>query len=419
MRLLKWLMALANLVFQSMMLALGHIWGNKMRSLLTMLGIIIGVASVTSVIAALTGLKTKVLTEFEGVGTNKIFINPDRPETGPMRNASWWTLQFRPEMFDDLLSHCTSVSGFTRMNGQNDKVRHGGRNLDRVGVLGIEPAWHTIENRSVLQGRPFTALDTQEARYVCLINKVARDKLRLDRDCVGQSIFIGEYRYVVVGVVEPQIGGNLFGDSESSAEVFVPFTTARKINRRSMWVVAASKSPKVSEEARAELIYFMRGKRQIKPGNSDTFRVEAVQEFVDKFNQIALMITLVAAGVVGISLIVGGVGIMNIMLVSVSERTREIGLRKAVGARPSAILLQFLVEAVTLCFFGGLIGVLAGHGLAKLVAVIPGAQLEKASVPFWAIALSFGFSTAVGLLFGMFPAIKAARLDPIESLRHE
>jgi putative ABC transport system permease protein len=129
--------------------------------------------------------------------------------------------------------------------------------------------------------------------------------------------------------------------------------------------------------------------------------------------------TLVAGGIVGISLLVGGVGIMNIMLVSVSERTREIGLRKAVGARPSAILFQFLIEAVILCLMGGLIGILIGQGLTSLMAAIPEAKLDKASIPLWAIAIAFGFSAAVGLIFGMFPAIKAARLDPIEALRHE
>jgi putative ABC transport system permease protein len=144
-----------------------------------------------------------------------------------------------------------------------------------------------------------------------------------------------------------------------------------------------------------------------------------IEQFLQEFNRIAAMATMVAAGVVSISLLVGGVGIMNIMLVSVSERTREIGLRKAVGARPAAILLQFLVEAVMICMFGGLLGVLAGQGLTKLLAMIPGAGLERAYIPLWAIALSFGFSASVGLIFGMFPAIKAARLDPIEALRHE
>jgi putative ABC transport system permease protein len=175
----------------------------------------------------------------------------------------------------------------------------------------------------------------------------------------------------------------------------------------------------VSEEARAELTFFLRKTRHIKPEEPNNFRLEVVEQYIQQFNRVAIAITMVAAGVVGISLLVGGVGIMNIMLVSVSERTREIGLRKAVGARPAAILLQFLVEAVMICLFGGLIGVLFGHLLTRAMAQIPNAQLDKAYVPAWAVAISFGFAASVGLIFGMFPAIKASRLDPIEALRHE
>src|SRR5690606_32094708 len=149
------------------------------------------------------------------------------------------------------------------------------------------------------------------------------------------------------------------------------------------------------------------------------FRVEIIERFLQQFNQIAGVVTMVAAAVVGISLVVGGVGIMNIMLVSVSERTREIGLRKAVGARPAVVLVQFLIEAVVLCLVGGFIGLIFGEIMTLGLRRIPGAGLESAAIPPWAIILSFGFSAAVGVVFGMFPAIKASRLDPIVALRHE
>jgi len=186
-----------------------------------------------------------------------------------------------------------------------------------------------------------------------------------------------------------------------------------------MGIMAVAKSPGVAEEAKAEISFFLRRTRSVRPGDPDTFGVETVQRILEQFNKIALAITAVAGGVVGISLLVGGIGIMNIMLVSVSERTREIGLRKAVGAGPWAILLQFLVEAITLCLIGGLLGVIVGQSLTTAIAAIPHAQLEKAYIPAWAVGLSFGFATVVGLFFGMFPAVKAARLDPIEALRHE
>jgi putative ABC transport system permease protein len=199
----------------------------------------------------------------------------------------------------------------------------------------------------------------------------------------------------------------------------IPFQTAWQRYRPGIDAVATSRSPDVSEEARAELRFFLRNTRRLKPGEPDTFRMDAIEQFLQQFNSLALAITMAAAGVVGISLLVGGVGIMNIMLVSVSERTREIGLRKAVGARPAAILLQFLVEAVMICMFGGIIGVSAGYGAARGLASLPGAPLGETYVPAWAVILSFGFAASVGLIFGMFPAIKASRLDPIEALRHE
>lgn len=411
-------LSLLVLVYQSVALALGQIWSNKLRSILTMLGIIIGVASVTGVIAALTGLKTKVLADFESVGTNKIFVWPDRPETGPHKHASWMQLQFKPDDFDQLQAHCPSIREFSRTTWSNDRVRHLDKSEDSVGIQGIEPSWHNIENRFVTLGRPFSVIDNSQARAVCLINLTAQQKLALPRDCIGESMLIGDRRYTIIGIVEPAQHLGLFGGGQTGLELFIPFTTAYRQNPWRMSVVAAAKTPELSEEARAEMRFYLRNQRHLKPGEPDTFRLEAVQRFLDQFNQTSVTITLVAIGIVGISLIVGGVGIMNIMLVSVSERTREIGLRKAVGARSSAILLQFLVEAVTLCLFGGMLGVLGGKGLAMLMASIPGARLDKASVPLWAVLLSFGFAAATGLIFGMLPAVKASRLDPIEALRH-
>jgi putative ABC transport system permease protein len=225
---------------------------------------------------------------------------------------------------------------------------------------------------------------------------------------------------MIVGLIETKTESAMFGENRTGLQVILPFNTVRRMRPwGGMHVIAASRSPDVSEEAQAEIKFFLRKKRNLKIGDPDTFGVEAVQQFVDQFRKISATVTMAATGVVGISLLVGGVGIMNIMLVSVSERTREIGLRKAVGARPSAILLQFLVEAIMLCFLGGLLGVLGGLGLTMAVAQIPDAHLENAYIPGWALAMSFGFAGGVGLIFGMFPAIKAARLDPIEALRHE
>ena len=184
-----------------------------------------------------------------------------------------------------------------------------------------------------------------------------------------------------------------------------------------MYVIAASRTPELSSDAVAELRFYLRNARRLLPGEPDTFQLQAMEEIQQQFNVVAGIITAIASGIVGISLLVGGIGIMNIMLVSVSERTREIGLRKAVGARPSAILLQFLVESIVLCLLGGLLGLGGGQLLTLSIALIPNADIQ-AYIPLWAVGLAFGFS-AVGVYFGMFPAVKAALLDPIEALRHE
>ncbi|HWP40854.1 MAG TPA: ABC transporter permease, partial [Tepidisphaeraceae bacterium] len=369
-----------RLGYQSAVLAMAQIWANKTRAILTTIGIIIGVASVTAVIAALTGLKSKVLADFETFGTNKIFIFAWRPEYGPKRYAPWWAFRFKPQEFDGLLEHCPSVARFTRIAEMRRQVSFQQTQLDNVEVMGIEPDWHRIENRSVIEGRPFSLIDNEQARPVCLVSPALRDRLRLDRDCIGQSIMVQSDRYLIVGVIEPPHQLAIFGDGGQGYELFIPFNTAWRRYRPGLFCIAASRSADVSEEARAELNFFLRKQRRLKPDEPNTFRLEVLQRIIDQFQSVALAITMVAAGVVGISLLVGGVGIMNIMLVSVSERTREIGLRKAVGARPAAILLQFLVEAVMICLFGGLIGILCGYGLTRGLASIPGAYLDKAYV---------------------------------------
>lgn len=412
------MLGFVRLLVRSVFLALGQIWARKGRSILTTIGIVIGVASVTAVIAALTGLRANVLADFASLGVNKIYLHSNKPDRGPYRHARWDDLMLKPDEFDGVLEQCPSVSHLTRIAENSTVVRVGQQELD-VRVIGIEPAWHKIENRSVKVGREFSLIDTTSARPVCLITESARDKLHLDRDCVGQRIRLFGRAHRIVGMVEPSTKFGVFGIGQRSEEILVPFRTLRKVQDQWMYAIAASKSPEASEEARAELLHFLRNQRKLKPGEPDTFAAEAIQRFLDQFEEMAAMITLIAGGIVGISLLVGGVGIMNIMLVSVSERTREIGLRKAVGARASAILLQFLVEAIMLCLIGGLIGLLFGQLATSGLAAIPQAKLGRAYIPTWAVGLSFGFSALVGVVFGMFPAIKAARLDPIEALRHE
>lgn len=413
--------AFVRLAYQSVYLALGQIWANKTRSILTTIGIVIGVASVTAVIAALTGLKAKVLTQVETLGTNSIFIQSRRPDRGPLQHASWWSIRFKPEHFDNLLEHCPSVARFGCQTWVGRyTVSHRDKSTEGVTVRGVEPACHKIESRPVTIGRQLSVIDEMQVRQVCLIDPKLRNDLRLDRDCIGQSILISHNTFYIVGVLEARPENLFGGGDQENSEIFIPYKTSLKMQRYPfIMALAESKSSEVSDDALAEISFFLRRTRNIKPGEPDTFQVMSLQNALEAFNKIALYTTMVAGGIVGISLLVGGVGIMNIMLVSVSERTREIGLRKAVGAKKTAILTQFLIEAIVLCFFGGLVGVGFGHLLTKALASILKNVLDLAYIPLWAIGLSFAFAGTVGIFFGMFPAIKAARLDPIEALRHE
>jgi putative ABC transport system permease protein len=265
----------------------------------------------------------------------------------------------------------------------------------------------------------------------------------MDRDPTGQVVDVDYFgRLMVVGMIDQPVA--MMGNDADTGEIFVPFTYSTYKWNWPTWysVTATTKSRDDVEEAKAEIEFYMRQVRRLKPAEEANFRVETAARAVDEISQLAGTLTTFAGGIVAISLLVGGIGIMNIMLVSVSERTREIGLRKAVGARPGAICLQFLVEAVVLCLLGGLLGLIAGQALTSGVShFLPAdpnqlmrfdpfdedvAQKTVATnsgigfvLPPTAIAIAFIFSAVVGVIFGMFPAIKAAMLDPIEALRHE
>ena len=432
------------MLYQGVALALSQIWANKLRAVLTTLGILIGVAAVSAVIALIDGMKNRVLAEFEAFGTNKVFISPKPRKSDIGARNAWAKICFRNDLFDGMLAQCPSVESFTRHAG------YGGLPVayrsqvaeDRVQFNGVDPEWHRIARRGVVSGRPLTEMDSRQIRRVCLISAKLRDELKLDLDPSGEIIDIAYFgRMLVVGVVEPP--ASMSGSDADTGELLVPFTfSTTRYNWPTWYSVAANiRSREKVEEAKGELEFYLRQARQLRPGEEENFQVNTPQRTIDEVNEVAAYMTVIAGGIVAVSLLVGGVGIMNIMLVSVSERTREIGLRKAVGARPAAIMTQFLIEAVVLCLLGGALGLLAGQGLTSTVAAFLPANLAawdhynpkrdstlpdskqghdwNIVVPPLAVAVAFGFSGTVGLIFGLFPAIKAARLDPIEALRHE
>jgi putative ABC transport system permease protein len=412
-------MILIRLVLQTVVLALQQIWTNKVRALLTTLGIIIAVAAIISVVAATNGLKQYMLTQFETVGANRVWVFPRMPRETPGK-YSWRKIRMNTREADGMLAAAPSLARLTPVLGLGAEVQAGERVERNVNVQGVRPDWHEIEARLVIQGRRFSSIDEKERRQVCYVNDRAIAELALDANPVGTYILVDKRRFLIVGVVETKTVSPMFGGGEARTEIFIPYATAEMMRPDSgVYVMATTQKPEMFLDAKAEIGSYMRRMRGLAPGEPDTFGIEAIEQFIEQFKKIAAGFTVFMSGVVGISLLVGGIGIMNIMLVSVSERTREIGLRKAMGAQPSVILIQFLVEAVTLCVVGGMIGWGIGQGVITILKNIPDSPIAAATVPAWAVILSLGFSAATGVIFGMFPAIKAARLDPIDALRHE
>ncbi len=412
-------MMFVRLLTQTVVLAFGQIWANKVRAILTTLGIMIGVGAVISVVAATDGLQKFVLKEFASVGASKVWIFPRM--TREMRDKySWRQIRLTTREVDGMLDKCPSLARLTPIMDMSMSLQFGEVVKQSAVVQAIRPAWNEIESRAILQGRPFSRIDEEERLPVCIINDKAIDELGLNKEPAGQSVLLGGRKFTIVGVVETKTVSPMFGGDEVRSEIYIPFRTGEMLRSEPrMYVVAQTTSPEKYEDAKEEIRFYMRRSRNLKPEEPDTFGVEAIEQIISQFNKIAGGIKIFMGGIVAISLLVGGIGIMNIMLSSVSERTREIGLRKAMGARPGVILMQFLVEAITLCLVGGAIGLGIGYSLIVALKMIPKSPLSEASVPLWAVGLSVMFSVFVGVAFGMGPAIKAARLDPIEALRHE
>jgi putative ABC transport system permease protein len=408
-----------RLLWQTVFLALGQVWANKIRAILTALGIIIGVMGVTGVGTMLNAMESFVLDQFEGIGAKKMWLWGDVPDS-KQSVMSWSDVRLSTYEAQLIKEHTTLIETLNPNCSTSWEVAFGKEVQQGVRVSGIWPEWHEIEDRQVLFGRPFSRIDDAENRQVCLINEQGIEELKLDVDPVGDYILVDGRRFLIVGVVETKEASPMMGGGESRTEIYIPFSTHKMMNPYT-WTSFTLQmiDPERAEETKAEIRFILRNHRNLQPDDEDTFDMFVVQSAIDDFNNVAKVIAWVFIGVVAISLLVGGVGIMNIMLVSVSERTREIGLRKAMGAKPPVVLMQFLVEAVVLCLTGGFIGYLIVQALVTLAPLIPNFPLDNLSIPTWAIWLSVGFSAGVGILFGMFPAIKASMLNPINALRHE
>ena len=404
------------MIFDNLRIALQAIWGNKMRSLLTTLGIIIGVAAVIAVVSIVQGLDYVIATQLEGVGATYIRVQWREDVNDPDLAGREVTLNYEDGVA--IMERATVIEYFNPIFFRGERLHHRDRQHSTM-LLGVGSNHQEVNNHWIGQGRFLSQLDLDRRARVCVIGKDVVEELDLGQNPIGKEIIVGRDSFTVVGIMEEK--GEFFGQSQDDI-IMIPITAARDVYgydafKRLVLDFQADSADNV-ELAKDQITEVLRARHHIPDGKRDDFRVVLQEEMLQITGSILGTLTSVVAGVVSIALLVGGIGIMNIMLVSVTERTREIGVRKAVGARKADILVQFLIEAVTLSLLGGLIGVLGGWGLGILGAkAIPG--FPPAHVPVWAIALGFGFAALVGIFFGTYPAAKASSLDPIDALRYE
>jgi len=404
------------MIWDNLRIALQAIWANKMRSLLTTLGIIIGVAAVIAVVSIVQGLNHVISDQFEGVGVTYIMVFPRQDLQDPDLAGREVRLTYDDGLA--IMERSTALEYFNPVFFRGEQTRAGSRRF-ATNLLGVGPFHQEVSDHWVDQGRFFSDLDMQRAGRVCLIGTKIIEELELTEPVLGMDLIVGSSSFTIIGVMEHQ--GEMFGRSQDDL-VLIPITAAREIYGidafKQLRLDFQAFDAETVDLAKDQIKEILRQRHQLPEDIKNDFQVLLQEELLETTGAILGTLTSVVGGVVSIALLVGGIGIMNIMLVSVTERTREIGVRKAVGARKSDILVQFLIEAMTLSVLGGLVGILAGWGLGILGAkAIPG--FPPAHVPMWAVAIGFGFAALVGVFFGTYPAAKAAALDPIEALRHE
>jgi putative ABC transport system permease protein len=397
---------------ETLRLALSSIAEHRLRALLTTLGVVFGVMAVIAVTAIVQGFFRLYSAQLEGLGAGFLLVFPGNNQAEGARKITRLTAADAAavEAVDEVLA--ASPYFFDRRT-----MTLRGQNAEAVIMPTLE-TYPLIQNHHVEEGRFFTAREVRERARVVVVGPDLADKLGLTR-AIGEEVRLYGATFTVVGVMEQKDGINALGQNFDDAAI-LPHSTALSLtnpNRGGLLLVKLREIDDVdlaTEQVRRALRRF----RRLRPGEPDDFSLTTQSELLKSFEEVSGVATWVVVCIVGVSLLVGGIGIMNIMLVSVTERTREIGVRLAMGARKSDIQRQFLVEAGALGGLGGILGIAAGVGVAHVVsAVVPG--FPAPFVPAWSIALAFGFAVAVGLIFGLYPAARAARLDPIEALRYE
>jgi len=407
------------LFFESFRIAFDALRANALRSILTTLGIIIGVAAVITVVSVVQGLEFMITGQLQDVGSNFIIVTPQfEQQQGPGVVTRQVKLTW-----DDGRAIARQVPGvelITPLLLGRLQLKYRDRNHEPDFVLGVNQDFSEVHKFFVEQGRFFSEIDLAHRRKVAVVGREVVEELRLGDDPLGREIYVGNLPMTVIGVMEEQ-GRSLGQDLDDFA--FVPFDTSLSLFGRAagdqVQLRLLAESPEVVDEVVDGVRRVLRQQHRLPEGEPDDFQIQTQDDILDTVSRIGGFITSAVTAMVGVALLVAGIGIMNIMLVSVTERTREIGIRKSVGARKQDILWQFLIEAVALSLMGGLLGLAGGWALGNgLTEILPG-DWPPAHVPLWVVAVALGFCGLVGVFFGIYPAGKAAALDPIDALRHE
>ena len=411
-------------IYENLKMAMSTLLGNKLRSFLTVFGVVVGVITVMLIASIISGIDVSVKKEVESFGTRSIFISKYNPgiHVGRMSREE----RMRKELtYEDALALSNlpaidiSVPVLDITNnffGQKLLVSGGGKTTASVALQGTTPEFERAGTQFISEGRFFTQSENDTKQNVCVIgSKVADDFFRFGSP-LEQSIKIGDAEFRVVGVLQKReqfLGGG--GSDDQNNVIYLPFTIAKKLkpNADDIMILAVAR-PGMMDEGKDQVQDMLRVRRQVPFAAPDNFGMQTAESILDNFRSITAGLAIAMVVISSVGLMVGGIGVMNIMLVSVTERTREIGVRKAIGAKRSDILWQFLIEAATLTGIGGLVGLSIGWLLTLLLRVF-----LPSYVPLWAPVGGLVASVGIGLIFGIWPAWKAARLDPIESLRYE
>ena len=401
---------------EGIIIALRSLVANKLRSILTLIGVIIGVMTVIAVVSIISGMNRYVEAEISSLGSTTFLIR----KFGIVTSSEEWFKQIKRkkltlEDMEAIEQNCPDCWEVGAETFSWRKVKYKNKHLSNMTIMGATANITEIANHEVYDGRSFSEFEVEHNRRVCFVGWDIKENLFPNQDPMGKDIKIGNHYFRIIGVAKKK--GAFLGSSQDDF-VLIPITTFEKLFSRRFFLMIFVKAKDFMsmQDAMDQCRVILRARRKVDYDKPDDFAIMTSESVMDFFRQFTRLALLVMGGIASISLVVGGIVIMNIMLVSVTERTREIGIRKAMGARRRNILWQFLVEAVTLALIGGMVGILMGALIAKLLdAVSP----LPASVELWSVVVALLVSSSVGIFFGIFPAMKAARLNPIEALRYE